>query len=59
MDTTTYIKRLQTIQNMTDTTGVKELCELIMDYLEDTNATPVGFNAKPKQEDRHARVQDK
>lgn len=59
MDTTTYIKRLQTIQNMTDTTGVKELCELMMDYLEDTTTTPVGFNAKPKQEHKHARVQDK
>lgn len=43
MDVTTYIKRLQTIQNMTDTSGVKELCEVIMDLLEDTKKGEIGF----------------
>lgn len=46
MDVVTYIKRLQTIQNMTDTTGVKELCEVLMDLLEDTKKGNLGFTAE-------------
>jgi len=42
-DIDTYIKRLQTVQNMTDTTGVKELCEIIMEYLESLNKSDMGF----------------
>lgn len=54
MDVQTYIKRLTTIQNMTDTSGVKELCELIMDLLEDTkkNETGLGFHSKAKKDEK-------
>lgn len=45
MDVKTYTKRLQTIQNMTDTTGVKELCEILMDLLDDIKKDDIGFNA--------------
>jgi len=50
MDVVTYIKRLQTIQNMTDTTGVKELCELLMDLLEDTKKGEFGF--QPQKDEK-------
>jgi hypothetical protein len=48
MDIKGYIKRLETIQNMTDTSGVKELCEVIMDLLEEqeTNGKTFGFTDK-------------
>jgi hypothetical protein len=38
-----YVKRLETIQNMTDIPGVKELCELIMEILEDQDIKELGF----------------
>lgn len=46
-----YIKRLETVQNMTDVSGVKELCEILMDLLEDTKKgnNPLGFQAKENQ----------
>jgi len=48
IDAKTYIKQLQIIQNMTDTQGVKELCELIMELLADLekNEKPLGFQAR-------------
>lgn len=48
MDIKGYIKRLETIQNMTDTPGVKELCEVLMDLLEEkqTNGKPFGFSSR-------------
>lgn len=43
-----YTKRLETVQNMTDVSGVKELCEILMDLLEDTKNgnNPLGFQVK-------------
>lgn len=44
-----YIKRLETVQNMTDVAGVKELCEILMDFLEDTknSGAQLGFRVPP------------
>jgi hypothetical protein len=46
MDVKGYIKRLETIQNMTDVSGVRELCEVLMDLLEEkeNKAKPFGFS---------------
>lgn len=32
-----YVKRLETIQGMSEDAGVKQLCEVLMDYLENAS----------------------
>jgi hypothetical protein len=44
-----FTKRLETVQNMTDTSGVKELCEILMELLELKEKTPLGFTAKEEK----------
>jgi hypothetical protein len=46
-----YIKRLETVQNMTDVTGVKEVCEILMDLLEEmkTKSKTFGFTQEDKK----------
>lgn len=41
-----YIKRLETVQNMSEEHGVKELCELLMEILEDIDKKEIGFKAE-------------
>ena len=41
-----YVKRLQTVQNMTEDLAAKELAEILMDILEDMNKNEMGFKAK-------------
>ena len=48
IDHKTYIKRLTTIQNMTDKTDVKEVCELLMELLEELTKQEIGFKGKTK-----------
>lgn len=40
-----YVKRLTTVQNMTDVLGVKELCEIVMELLEELEKedSTIGF----------------
>lgn len=45
MKTETYIKRLQTVQNMSEEHGVKELAEILMDLLEEMNKKEMGFKS--------------
>jgi hypothetical protein len=46
-----YIKRLETVQNMTDVTGVKEVCEILMDLIEEmkTKSKTFGFSQEIKE----------
>jgi len=48
MDNKSYVKRLQTVQNMTETAGVKEVCEILMDYFEAKEKKELGFKAEEK-----------
>lgn len=43
MDVKPYVKRLETVQNMTETAGVKELCEILMELLEEMKKENIGF----------------
>lgn len=45
-----YVKRLETVQNMTDVSGVKELCEILMDLLEEmkSKSKKFGFTQEDK-----------
>lgn len=38
-----YVKRLETVQNMADEKGVKELAEILMDLLEELTKGKIGF----------------
>lgn len=38
-----FVKRLETVQNMTDVSGVKEVCEILMEILEQNEKDPLGF----------------
>lgn len=45
-DVEAFVKRLETIQNMTDTVGVKEVCEVLMEILEKQVQGELGFKTE-------------
>lgn len=42
------LARLETLQNLSDNKELKELCEILMDYIEQKNKEAIGFKTETK-----------